>query len=82
MKKHENCKADLSVFPADTVIGSFSMTRRGDSGCDGPACLIAGSYKSMKEFLSKPQIGLPRRFGTLQTTHGEIGAVPRMSGIS
>ena len=33
----------------ETIIGYFAATNRGDVICDGPACIIAGSYKTMKD---------------------------------
>jgi hypothetical protein len=36
-----------------SIIGYFAFTRNGHVACDGTACLVAGSYKSMKDFLAK-----------------------------
>ena len=39
----------------DNMIGYFAATNRGDVICDRPACIIAGSYKTMKGSL--PNLG-------------------------
>ena len=55
-----------------TIIGYFAFTRDGNVACDGPACIIAGSYKAMKEFLAKSRPLQAAKYKILKTTYGEI----------
>ncbi|MBU6303538.1 MAG: hypothetical protein KGS60_18475 [Verrucomicrobia bacterium] len=61
-----------------SIIGYFAFTRDGQVACDGPACLIAGSYKAMTEFLAKSRPLQPARNKILKTTYGEIRTGIRM----
>jgi len=60
-----------------TIIGYFAATSRGDVVCDGPACIIAGSYKTMKDYLAKSNAKPPGTVKIIKTRFGEILAVMR-----
>jgi hypothetical protein len=55
-----------------SIIGYFAFTRNGHVACDGTACLVAGSYKSMKHFLAKSHPLQAANHKILKTTYGEI----------
>jgi len=58
-----------------TIIGYFAASSRGDVVCDGPACIIAGSYKTMKGYLAKSKTKPPgtiKIIKTIKTRFGEI----------
>jgi hypothetical protein len=59
------------------IIGYFAATNRGDVVCDGPACMIAGSYKAMKEYLARSRSKPPGKVTIIKTRFGEI-----LSGMS
>ena len=63
-----------------TIIGYFAVSKRGDVVCDGPACIIAGSYKTMKEFLAKSRAKPPGKVKITKTRFGEILSGMRMGG--
>ena len=60
------------------IIGYFAATNRGDVVCDGPACIIAGSYKTMKDYLAKSKTKPPGTIRIVKTRFGEILAGMRM----
>jgi hypothetical protein len=60
------------------TIGYFAATNRGDVVCDGPACIIAGSYKTMKDYLAKSKTRPPGKIKIIKTRFGEILAGMRM----
>ena len=37
--------------PNKVVIGYFAASKGGNVACDGPACIVAGSYKTLKAYL-------------------------------
>ena len=37
--------------PNKKVIGYFAASKGGGVACDGPACIVAGSYKTLKAYL-------------------------------
>lgn len=55
-----------------TIIGYFGATRQGDVVCDGSACIIAGSYKRMKEYLAKSESKPQGKVKIVKTRFGEI----------
>ena len=61
-----------------TIIGYFGATKRGDVVCDGPACIIAGSYKTMKEYLAISKT--PGKAKVIKTRFGEILSGIKMGG--
>ena len=63
-----------------TVIGYFGATNRGDVVCDGPACIIAGSYKTMKRYLAISRDKPPGKVKITKTRFGEILSGLRMGG--
>ena len=64
----------------ETIIGYFAATKRGDAVCDGPACIIAGSYKTMKEYLASSQNKPPGKVKIMKTRFCEILSGMRMGG--
>ena len=64
----------------ETIIGYFAATKRGDVVCDGPACIVAGSYKTMKEYLSASLIKPPGKVKILKTRFREILSGMRTGG--
>ena len=62
------------------IIGYFAVTKRGDVVCDGAACIIAGSYKTMKEYLAKSKTKPPGKIKIMKTRFGEISSGMRMGG--
>lgn len=64
----------------DDIIGYFAATKRGDVACDGPACIIAGSYKAMKEYLLTAGIPSAGKFKVTKTRFGEVLSGMRMGG--
>jgi hypothetical protein len=64
----------------DVIIGYFGATKRGDVACDGPACIIAGSYKTMKDYLAKSKTKPAGKLKITKTTFGEILSGIRMGG--
>ena len=48
-RHHKNVLSIEEMNKDETIIGYFAATNRGDVICDGPACIIAGSYKTMKD---------------------------------
>ena len=63
-----------------TIIGYYAATRRGDLVCDGQACLIAGSYKRMKDYLAASKSKPPGKVRITKTRFGEIVTGMRMGG--
>jgi hypothetical protein len=63
-----------------TIIGYFGATKRGDVVCDGPACIIAGSYKTMKEYLARSMVKPPGKVKIIKTRFGEIVSGMRRGG--
>lgn len=63
-----------------TIIGYFGASKRGDVVCDGPACIIADSYKTMKEYLAKSKAKPPGKVKIIKTRFGEILSGMRMGG--
>ena len=63
-----------------TIIGYFGATNRGDVVCYGPACIIAGSYKTMKEYLDVSMNKPPGKVKIMKTRFGEILSGLRMGG--
>jgi hypothetical protein len=64
----------------ETIIGYFAATNRGDVICDGPACIIAGSYKTMKDYLAKSKTKPPGTVKIIKTRFGEILSGMRLGG--
>lgn len=62
------------------IIGYFAVTKRGDVVCDGPACIIAGSYKTLKDYLDRSKVKPPGKVKILKTRFGEIVSGMRMGG--
>jgi hypothetical protein len=62
------------------IIGYFAASKRGDVVCDGPACIIAGSYKTMKLYLAEPRTKPPGKVKITKTRFGEIVSGMRMGG--
>lgn len=62
------------------IIGYFAATTRGDVVCDGPACIIAGSYKTMKEYLARSKVKPPGKVKIIKTRFGEIVSGMRRGG--
>ena len=56
----------------ESIIGYFAATSRGDVVCDGPACIIAGSYKTMKDYLARSRTKPPGTVKIIKTRFGEI----------
>jgi hypothetical protein len=56
----------------ETIIGYFAATSLGDVVCDGPACIIAGSYKTMKNYLAISKAKPPGTIKIIKTRFGEI----------
>jgi len=65
---------------ADIIIGYFAATRKGDVVCDGSACMIAGSYKTMKEYLATSRSKPPGKVKIRKTRFGEILTGMQMGG--
>ena len=63
-----------------TIIGYFAATKRGDVVCDGPACIIAGSYKTMKMYLAISRSKPPGKVKIIKTRFGDILEGMRMGG--
>ena len=63
-----------------SIVGYFGATKRGDVVCDGPACIVAGSYKTMKEYLAKSKNKAPGKVKIKKTRFGEILSGMRMGG--
>ena len=63
-----------------TIIGYFAATKHGDVVCDGPACIIAGSYKTMKDYLARSKVKPPGKVKILKTRFGEIVSGMRVGG--
>ena len=62
------------------TVGYYAATKRGDVVCDGPACIIAGSYKTMKEYLAKSKVKPPGKVEIIKTRFGEIVSGMGMGG--
>ncbi|MGK0186089.1 MAG: hypothetical protein ACI9R3_001872 [Verrucomicrobiales bacterium] len=62
------------------IIGYFAATKRGDVVCDGAACIIAGSYKTMKEYLAISKTKPPGKIKIIKTRFGEISSGMRRGG--
>ena len=62
------------------VVGYFGATKRGDVVCDGPACIISGSYKRMKEYLAKSKRKPPGKVKIRKTRFGEVLSGMNMGG--
>ena len=56
----------------ETIIGYFAATNMGDVVCDGPACIIAGSYKTMKDYLATSKTKPRGTVKIIKTRFGEI----------
>jgi hypothetical protein len=56
----------------ETIIGYFAATNMGSVVCDGPACIIAGSYKTMKDYLAISKTKPPGTIKIIKTRFGEI----------
>ena len=63
---------EIDMEPGATIIGYFAVTNRGDVVCDGPACIIAGSYKTMKDYLAKSKAKPPGTIRIIKTRFEEI----------
>lgn len=63
-----------------TIVGYFAATKLGHVACDGSACIIAGSYKTMKDYLAKAKTKMPGKFKITKTRFGEILSGMRMGG--
>jgi len=64
----------------DSIIGYFAATKSGDVVCDGPACIIAGSYKTMKGYLATSRNKPPGKVKITKTRFEEIRSGMRMGG--
>lgn len=62
------------------VIGYYGVTKRGDVLCDGPACLIAGSYMTMKNYVETSANRPPGKLKITKTRFGEIVSGMRLGG--
>ena len=65
---------EIDMERGEVIIGYFAVTNRGDVVCDGPACIIAGSYKTMKDYLAKSMTKPPGKIKIIKTRFGEIMA--------
>lgn len=63
-----------------TIIGYFAASKRGDVVCEGPACIIAGSYKTMKEYLTKSKTKPPGKVKIIKTRFAEVLSGMRLGG--
>ena len=64
----------------EAMIGYFAATNLGDVVCDGPACIIAGSYKTMKNYLAISKTKSPGKIKIIKTRFGEIRSGMRLGG--
>ena len=62
------------------VVGYFGATKHGDVVCDGPACIISGSYKRMKEYLAKSKRKPTGKVKIRKTRFGEVLSGMNMGG--
>ena len=63
------------------TIGYFAVTSRGEVVCDGPACIIAGSYKTMQKYLAMSRAKPPGKLKIIKTRFGEIMRGIKMGGV-
>jgi len=63
-----------------SIVGYFAATKRGDVVCDGPACIVAGSCKTMKDYLAMSKTKPPGKVKIQKTRLGEILSGMRMGG--
>lgn len=69
---------EIDMERGSTIIGYFAATNRGDVVCDGPACIITGSYKTMKDYLAKSRTKPPVQVRIIKTRFSEIIAGMRV----
>lgn len=63
------------------VVGYIGATRQGNVVCDGPACLVAGSYKTMKEYIARSTSKPPGKIKISRTRFGEVFSGMRLGGV-